>query len=506
VQVTLGRARVPSGARTASALWFVLAVALALRLWAGFAHTYILYPDEVFQYLEQAHRLAFGAGVLPWEFVQGARSWLLPGAMAAVMRTVAVVTDDPVAGVQAIRLLAILASLSVPYVGYRMTERRFGREAALLTGLLCALWYQLVYFAPVVMTEEFAAYAGLLALNAGEPEQPRGPLGRGRLMWAGLWFGLAASLRYQYAPALALAALWQYRRQPRAMLPVVAVALAVLLLADGMLDWITWGAPFWSVWLNFTANAGGVAAVMGTDPVSFYVLYFVAAWGALTPVFGGLALLGALRAPALAIVAVAVIGLHSATGHKELRFVFLALAAAPILVGLGTARLRERFGARAVRPAVAVGGACVLAFGAAAVGFRQVTPPDAWTRDRSTLAAFEAAGRVPGVCGVGVQHLWVYRTGGYTFLGRNVPLYFESFERAQHVEGWPVRFPLEVRLNGQSVPQYPDRAFAEAGGHLNVLISPRGDELPGFALDRCFGSDSLDQLEICLYRRPGGCE
>jgi GPI mannosyltransferase 3 len=500
-----GGERRPAAPRD-SALWLVLATALALRLWAGFAHTYILYPDEVFQYLEQAHRLAFGAGVLPWEFVQGARSWLLPGAMAGVMRAVAVVTDDPAAGVLAIRFLAILASLAVPYVGYRMAERRFGREAALLTGLLCALWYQLVYFAPVVMTEEFAAYAGLLALNAGEPEQPRGEVARARLLWAGLWFGLAASLRYQYAPALALAALWQYRRQPRAMIPVVAMAFGVVLLADGVLDWITWGTPFRSVWLNFVANAGGVAAVMGTDPAAFYVLYFVAAWGALAPVFGGLALLGTLRAPALALAAAAVIALHSATGHKELRFMFLAIAAAPILVGLGVARVRERFGVVRARPVFAVGAACALGFGAAAIGYRQVTPPDAWSRDRSTLAAFEAAGRVPGVCGVGVQHLWVYRTGGYTFLGRSVPLYFESFERAQHVKGWPVRFPLEVQLNVRVVPQYPDEAFAGAGAHFNVLIAPRNEPLPGFTLTQCFGTDSIDSLEICLFQRPGGCE
>src|SRR6185312_5525190 len=39
----------------------------------------IFWPDEIFQSLEQAHRVVFGYGFIPWEFQQGARSWLFPG-------------------------------------------------------------------------------------------------------------------------------------------------------------------------------------------------------------------------------------------------------------------------------------------------------------------------------------------------------------------------------------------------------------------------------------------
>ena len=30
------------------------------------------------QYLEQAHRLVFGAGMVPWEYEQGVRPWVFP--------------------------------------------------------------------------------------------------------------------------------------------------------------------------------------------------------------------------------------------------------------------------------------------------------------------------------------------------------------------------------------------------------------------------------------------
>ena len=58
----------------------VLMLALALRLYAIATQTYVVYLDETFQYFEQAHRLAFGSGIKPWEFFDGIRSWRSVGA------------------------------------------------------------------------------------------------------------------------------------------------------------------------------------------------------------------------------------------------------------------------------------------------------------------------------------------------------------------------------------------------------------------------------------------
>ncbi len=68
------------------ALPAVLLAAFAIRVWAVWTQTYIIYVDETFQYLEPGHRLAFGSGVVPWEFQDGDRSWLLPGVIAGLMR------------------------------------------------------------------------------------------------------------------------------------------------------------------------------------------------------------------------------------------------------------------------------------------------------------------------------------------------------------------------------------------------------------------------------------
>ena len=54
-------------------------VAAAIRLWAAIGIWGMVWPDEIFQTLEQGHRFAFGLGMIPWEFRDGARSWVFPG-------------------------------------------------------------------------------------------------------------------------------------------------------------------------------------------------------------------------------------------------------------------------------------------------------------------------------------------------------------------------------------------------------------------------------------------
>ena len=57
--------------------WFVMAAGAVLRLLAAISGDWTIRTDELFQYLEQAHRVVFG-GQIPWEFRFGERSWLLP--------------------------------------------------------------------------------------------------------------------------------------------------------------------------------------------------------------------------------------------------------------------------------------------------------------------------------------------------------------------------------------------------------------------------------------------
>ena len=65
--------------------WLLLAVAAGLRI-AAFDLYATHHPDEALQYIEQAHRLVFGYGVVPWEFRYDIRSWLIPLLVAGPMQ------------------------------------------------------------------------------------------------------------------------------------------------------------------------------------------------------------------------------------------------------------------------------------------------------------------------------------------------------------------------------------------------------------------------------------
>ena len=63
----------------------ILAFAFLLFLTVRQATRYIAFPDENFDYMEQAYRLVHGYGTPAWTFELGMRSWIFPGLLAGAM-------------------------------------------------------------------------------------------------------------------------------------------------------------------------------------------------------------------------------------------------------------------------------------------------------------------------------------------------------------------------------------------------------------------------------------
>jgi GPI mannosyltransferase 3 len=472
----------------------LMALGFALRLGASLTQVHVLFYDETMQYFEQGHRLAFGSGVVPWEFVDGIRSWLLPGLISLVMLATSKISDDPMLYIDSVRAICIALSMVVVWIGFRTGERHFGRLGGLVTGGFCAIWFDLIYFAPAVMTEVLAAHCAIAALYLGE----RSLTGR-RVYWCGALFGLAVCLRYQYAPALALAGFWQYRRDPGLWQWLLLGAASVLLPFSGVLDAITWGAAFQSIWLNFVRNSlQGVAAAIGQQPWSYYLQYLVVAFAPL-PLLLGLAAVGARRFPALAIAALATLISHSLVAHKEVRFIYLTLAATPILIGLGAMDVLRWLGGRYGNRIVAYGAMAFLGVSACLSLYIGTGPLGArWSFQRGMVHAFLAAHKEPGLCGLQVRDIPAWKSGGYTYLNRDVPLMFEPYIPEVRLPGVSVPLRFRVERAGGPVPQIRS--------HYSHVIARASDGLTGMDTVACFPDDARpDEPELCLYRRPDGC-
>lgn len=487
------------------ALSVTLLVGLALRVAVYRSQLYIIHPDETFQYFEPAHRLVFGSGVVTWEYLEGIRSWLLPGVLAGVMRLVAPFSDSPQAYVGTARAACAVLSLSVVLVGFRLAERRHGTWAGVLTGGFCALWFALLWFAPTVMTEVLSAHVALLALCYGGPVAPR------RLVLVGFGLGLAACLRFQYAPALLAAALWQYRLDWRRWSWVACGGLAAVLPIAGLLDWVTLGTPFQSIWLNFLLNArAGVASAMGTEPSWLAPAYlWLVFWPA--PLLLPLAVLGAFRAPALAIAAVATIASHAIVPHKELRFIYLAIAATAVLIGLGASEcLRLAIVRR--RPAAAWPATALLLVIAAGLSWQGASNPlfvARWHYLRALLQALQTAHAAPDLCGLATTDPLAEAIAGYTYLHRDVPLVLGGLPPIRRLAGAGLRLRAVVLLDGRPVPQFPTSLAWENTSRFNYLIAPADHPEAGFAAVGCFDDRAREPAgygPVCLFRRPGGCD
>ena len=478
----------------ALALPLILTLGFVLRIGATWTQTYILFFDETLQYFEQGHRLAFDSCIVPWEFIEGIRSWLLPGLIALVMRGSAWFSDSPMLYIGAVRLACVALSMTIVFVGFRAGQRHGGLMGAIVTGGFCAIWFDLIYFAPAVMTEVLAAHCAIAALFLGEGARtPR------RVFWIAALFGLAVCLRYQYAPALALAVAFQYWRDRSHWQWLFLGGTAVLLPFSGVLDAITWGGAFQSIWLNFARNSlQGVAAAIGTEPWHFYLDYLMIALLPL-PLFLGLAAAGATRFPALGIVAAATVVMHSLVPHKEPRFIYLALAAAPILIGLGVARVLRLWSERRGPGVVHVGVPCFLAFGALVSWYIATTPlAGRWSFQRGTVHVFLAAHEAPGLCGLQVRGIPIWKSGGYTYLHRDVPLMFDPPVPEVRLPGVAMPLRFRVERTGGPVPQMRSP--------YSHVIAEAARPPAGLETLACFPDDARPgEPELCLYRRPDGC-
>jgi phosphatidylinositol glycan class B len=409
--------------------WLVLAASIALSLAFALRGYGVFWPDEIYQSLEPGHRLAFGYGFLSWEFQRGARSWIFPGVLAAVLRLGAALGHTPAALLIAVKTFMVLTAAAGLLASMRLAQRLAGPRAALLAGVLGAGFPPALIMSGRAMSELPSGAA--LAFAAWLSLDPRAS----RLRTAGALAVLATFLR---APdALVLVGLGVTLLARRRARPFVEGAAAAGLVA-GALDWATWGAPFHSLLLAVRYNLiAGHASEYGRAGLGYYFGALASSTGPAIAIVGA----GLLRAPRparpLLAVALAPVLVHLALPHKELRFL---MPFVPILFAVAAAGLDGWMVALAarlprLRPAPAVsllaGTLGALMIGRAPgltyadLGSTYVPQPQraAGTYGDGFNRLLMQLHDMPDLCGVAVAGAQVIWLGGSTPLHRNVPFF-----------------------------------------------------------------------------------
>lgn len=402
-------------------LHVVAIAALLLRLVVAWWSVRITYPDEVFQYLEQAHRLVYGYGIVPWEFRLAARNWL-PGTLAVLLEGLrAIGLDSPTTYIPAIKSIFALLSVCLVYASYSISRNMFGERAGRVAAVMAAIWYELLYVSTVATPEVLSAYAiaCALALVTGRASARSAAL-------VGFLLGAGIALRLQYAaPAVALWVLVVIRWQWRCALYAGVAGVAVFGFA-GLLDAWSWGTPFISYYNNLNFNLLlGKANAFGRSPPYAYLYWMAVDSAGLYLLAVGYGVLQCRRCWPILLLLACVLVPHSLIHHKEYRFIFLDV---PLLLVLladaivnGSQRLRATFGdltvtgtAIATVAAVSVGG-CVL---------RGV-----FTHDDRLVATLDLSRRSDVAAVLDLTGHWSH-SGGFYYLHEDVPLYFQEDTRA----------------------------------------------------------------------------
>jgi GPI mannosyltransferase 3 len=416
----------------------VLAVALVARLLPVFVFPSINYPDEMFQTLEQAHRLVFGTGLVPWEFVYGTRSWVLPGALAGLMMLVSPFCAGPSCYIPFIGFVLAALGAASALCAFLWGRRFFGTAGGVIAGIFVAVWIDAIYFGPRTFSDTVAAHFLVIGLYVNSPRRPEAATWRRAAVAGGLLI-LAGSLRVQLMPAIAVIGLWTvlttFRRQRLAFL---GSGLLIGLLY-GAMDGLTWSYPFEALWRNIVANLYyGVAADFGILPWYWYPATVLKYWTGLAPLMLALCLTGARRVPQLFAAAALIAATYCLIGHKELRFIYPAILLAIIVSGIGLAQFVSwisealHHGGWPWRSAVIAPSAMTLAvvvLTQLALASGSKAYRGLWTTEDMFLASRYVA-RLDSVCGIGIlgNDSVLAKTGGYASFHHAVPLYWGSLD------------------------------------------------------------------------------
>ena len=471
----------------------VLALAFAARAAVALSGDFVVHPDEIMQYLEPAHRLVFGNGVTYWEYFYGARSWLVPGLVAAVLKLFDVLgLGDPAWYVGGVELVFCAVSLLIPAGMYFFARWHFGEPAARIALVAGAFWYELVGFAHKPMTE-FVATALLLPLLAlavrPAPDRTR------VVLTAAVLSVLTAAVRVQYAPAALLALGLVFRRTTKRT--QLALAAAAALLAVGALDAATWGGGLFHSYVTYTRlNLALDELLTGASPAWEYLYWLLAASAGLA----ALCVLPALKDPrryALLLLLVAVVLLaHSPQSHKTYRFVF---AVVPLYLTVGAdllARLAARapaggrrrwFGPPPLAPAAAFAAISLAGIlnalpyqGTVYESRTGTTGYVAFLRDQDPIFdVYRHLAGSPGVAAVWQEDRAYYASPGYYHLHRAIPFYDANTGRREFLDGGVFDLPR----------------IAASVSHI-VTADPEA-RVPGYAVERTFG-------DIRVLRRAEG--
>lgn len=406
----------------------LLALGLAARIGFALNSEMPLHPDEVMQYLEQAHRIVFGAGIVPWEYLAGTRSYLLPGFIAGILYLHSLLgLDQPAIYINTLKIVFSVMSMAIPAAMYLCCRKHFSEQTARIALLFGCFWYELIMLAHKPFTEFVATDLLALAVIFYASK-----LTDWRVLVIAVLSTLALATRMQLGPVIAVALLVLLIALPAAQRKYLILGGLGTVVAVGALDYLTWG--YWwasyynNVFYNVFQNIS--STLFGVTPFYQYLWLLVISTLGLFYGVVATALYHWKRYGFLLALLAIIIVIHSFIGHKEYRFIFTVIPIWLIIAADLIHHCRYRI-SLALQAAVA--GVSLLGFSnhlPLQDGVHQIITISNYTEfhaQRADLQAMIYLSELDNVTGVwDMANGASFTGGGYFYLHKKVPLYFRG--------------------------------------------------------------------------------
>jgi hypothetical protein len=471
-------------------LWFIF-IALIFRVFLALGSDNINHPDENFQIKEQAHRLVFGYGIIPWEYRYDARSWLVPGLTALFLYPFRILgLDNPQIYIPGLKIIMGLLSLMIVLSAYKIGRTVVSLKAGLWAAFLCAVWYDLVYFSIKPLSEVWATTFIIIsiALIIGKPNRLQITIGA-------ILACLGAAIRINYVPAVLVLTIWCCYKLANSDRKLYLWSFIGTVGFIGLLEWVTIGAPFLSYY-NFVRinQTYFIAGSMGSTFSHEYLLFlgygsFFIFWAFLS----GSLFQWKIQKILTIMVVVTLISnmlIPAKDFQSDFRHIFLVIPMLLIIGAIAVDKLLDRLSVSFGR----------IGMGVIAAVFLSITVLGAYGKlpaqrkiyegkifnpaeesifyRRPELEAYKFLNNLPELSGIyDISQLW-FRSGAYYYLHRDIPIYWtvsppKSIENISHI------------ITSNPLPYSPD--FKLIKNFDNILIYSKNGH--GFARNNQSGFD-----------------
>ena|GEM_PF-2577213 len=450
--------------------FLILLLSLLFRLFSLFYSGGFLHSDEIFQTVEQAHRIRYGYGIKPLEFRSeeyrdvidwswGERSYFLPFLLSFFDFL------NPF-GYSTLwfRLVVSLFSALIPFLVYKIGLEIYGREVALFSGLVATFWWDLLYFSSRTLSTPFATPFLFLSIYFALKKKVNPFL-------SGIFLGIAFMIRFAVLVAF-LPLLLFFKKGKSGLLS----GFLLMLLLQGLIDAVTWGeflhSPLEFIRFNFFGKG---AELFGVKPFHYYLVALLDHLGPLflvaLPYSLYASVFGRYREKLLCDILFLSLLLFSCVAHKEFRFIFFLVPILLLFFSKGLYALLRKFSLRKEY--------FKLVFFVFIISFWLGSKFN-WSPKKDLCSAMEFVGKQDDLKSLLIFETWS-ETCGYFCLHKNVPIYF-----------FPAQADWTPEINEVKNLTYLRQLIREEVNYV-ICTGEKSQSILDFE-----GEAGLDVLELCL--------